>query len=938
MVTEERRGHIERIRLRCQNGRHAGAVVIGVSAVFLSSLSAASAVALPSGGDSFGQQLTVATISPLFGQAAAVPIPFQKTAGGFSAAMPLGSLHGTFMKKAAIISSSLPRANWSLTLSPSSYGRKTLVPLSSVSPRLKGETLSYAYKPFTDWFVIQSGALEQGITIAKRPVGPVGSPVRINVKYESNLRAVVTHSGSVVRFQQGNKLILTYGGLGALDGNGRSVPTTVTVFKHMVVISINDGHAQYPIKIDPYFFTYELTGADEGPGDWLGQTVSLSGDGSTAMVGAIGHDDAKGTVYVYRQEGSSFGQVDELEPSDLVPNNCFGISMAMNSDGSYAVIGASGCGVVAGSHPQTVPSRAYIFARDGSSYRQIADLSDGGEFDNFGLSVAITPDGSKVLISGSVAASLYTRSGSTFEETSQLAIPGDDPQAGHSLAGPVALNADAGTALVGSESPSNGYQGTVYVFGADGPTYTASQELSLPSYTLGNFGASVALSGDGNTAVVGASSYDSDPNAQSGGGGSVFVYSRQDSKYTETSKLTPSDELESDRFGSTVATTDDGSTILVGAPAHPSVLCEGGACYGTFGPGAAYIYTRGGSGYDVSDGLAAYDGDYNDACAKVGGCGMFGTSVALDANGGVSIVGAPTHNNFSGASYIYGPTGDPTATSVRLAAGTNPSMEGDALTFTATLGPAGSPPQSGTVAFWDGPPSDLDSVELGSVPVLNGQGAFTTSALPSGDLHVYADYDGTPEYAGSQQSIEQVVKPMISLSSGANPSNYGDSLTFHAEVGAVEGPNASEYVEFSEGPVGAQGSIALGYSTVINGEATVSTTRLPAGEDQVYDLYDGSETALGQVVNQIPLSISANDEFVAQGGPMPSFTFSSDGWANDEGPQYLSRQPTCTSTATEDASGNDTSPPGAYPISCTGAVDSNYTITYVAGTLTVTGP
>ena len=42
----------------------------------------------------------------------------------------------------------------------------------------------------------------------------------------------------------------------------------------------------------------------------------------------------------------------------------------------------------------------------------------------------------------------------------------------------------------------------------------------------------------------------------------------------------------------------------------------------------------------------------------------------------------------------------------------------------------------------------------------------------------------------------------------------------------------------------------------------------------------------------------------------------------------LTTQPICSTTATSH------SPAGSYPSTCTGAVDSNYTISYVSGTVT----
>ena len=65
---------------------------------------------------------------------------------------------------------------------------------------------------------------------------------------------------------------------------------------------------------------------------------------------------------------------------------------------------------------------------------------------------------------------------------------------------------------------------------------------------------------------------------------------------------------------------------------------------------------------------------------------------------------------------------------------------------------------------------------------------------------------------------------------------------------------------------------------------------------------------------------------------MPTLTASYTGFVNGDSSVSLTTQPTLTSTATASShvSGNP------YSITASGAVDSNYSITYVAGSLTVT--
>jgi hypothetical protein len=76
-------------------------------------------------------------------------------------------------------------------------------------------------------------------------------------------------------------------------------------------------------------------------------------------------------------------------------------------------------------------------------------------------------------------------------------------------------------------------------------------------------------------------------------------------------------------------------------------------------------------------------------------------------------------------------------------------------------------------------------------------------------------------------------------------------------------------------------------------------------------------------VNPAALTVTANDKTRVVGAADPAFTYT----ANPS--VTFTTAPVCTSTATA------SSPVGTYPITCTGAVAAGYTISYVAGTLTI---
>jgi hypothetical protein len=80
------------------------------------------------------------------------------------------------------------------------------------------------------------------------------------------------------------------------------------------------------------------------------------------------------------------------------------------------------------------------------------------------------------------------------------------------------------------------------------------------------------------------------------------------------------------------------------------------------------------------------------------------------------------------------------------------------------------------------------------------------------------------------------------------------------------------------------------------------------------------------------LIITASSDTMTYGGTVPTITPSYSGFVGTDTAASLTTAPICTTTATT------ASPVGTYPSSCSGAVDPNYAISYVPGTVTVTAP
>jgi hypothetical protein len=148
----------------------------------------------------------------------------------------------------------------------------------------------------------------------------------------------------------------------------------------------------------------------------------------------------------------------------------------------------------------------------------------------------------------------------------------------------------------------------------------------------------------------------------------------------------------------------------------------------------------------------------------------------------------------------------------QVVSSTNPSTFGQSVTFTATVTGLIVTP-TGTVTFKDG----ATTLGIGSLNG-SGQATFSTGALSAGDHSITAVYGGDLLYNPSTSSVlTQTVNQAsstTSVSSSANPSSFGQSVTFTA---TVTGSGATGTVTFKDG------ATTLGTGTLSSGTATFAT-------------------------------------------------------------------------------------------------------------------
>jgi hypothetical protein len=354
-----------------------------------------------------------------------------------------------------------------------------------------------------------------------------------------------------------------------------------------------------------------------------GFAVAMSTDGGTAVVGQLGDStftDVPGVAHVYTVDGSNWTQQVELTASDSSYDMLFGNAVAVSADGNTVIIGDPGeCGY---GLDNCEHGAAYVFVRDGSTWTQQVELHGGP---GFGGAVALSGDGNTALVGAGLSGSygfsyapggnapptLFGRSGTTWTQMATLSTSdASDPfdNFGHS----VALSSDGHTALIGDPT-QNEQAGAAYVFTGSGSAWTQQAELTGSDEMQGwTFGASVALSTNGQAAIVGA---------PAPGAGSAYVFADSNSTWTQQSELTPDDaEVKSfdGWFGDAVALDSEGNVALVGAPWAEE---DSGAAYAFAGEASNW----GELGEFVLANATPYD--------------YFGDAVALNGEGNVALIG-----------------------------------------------------------------------------------------------------------------------------------------------------------------------------------------------------------------------------------------------------------------------------------------------------------
>jgi len=356
-------------------------------------------------------------------------------------------------------------------------------------------------------------------------------------------------------------------------------------------------------------------------GDRFGSAVAMSTYASMLIIGAPGASASgqagAGRVFVFTAAGGSWS-MHELSEPNAGADDAFGTAVAISGNGSIAVVGAP-----AAAHS----GKAFVFTLNagvagGAPAELDAPAEAGGNY-HFGNAVAIAANGSSILVGapgigdgvpsgkawlfvtgkGNAAQARVSSLFNAFKNNTSLleAAKGGNSgswSVGHEFdnlvsdkpgyfGGSLAISADGSTVLIGaygeysrtdSSNQGDGI-GAAYLYTQTSGWVTPQNFTDAAAARLEGFGNSVALAGNGTTLAIGAENAGVNT---ADAAGKVFVYRLSGSGWNPLHTFSDPRPADGNNFGSAVALSSEGATLLVGAM-NVAVAGRGSA-------GLAYVF------------------------------------------------------------------------------------------------------------------------------------------------------------------------------------------------------------------------------------------------------------------------------------------------------------------------------------------------------------
>lgn len=207
----------------------------------------------------------------------------------------------------------------------------------------------------------------------------------------------------------------------------------------------------------------------------------------------------------------------------------------------------------------------------------------------------------------------------------------------------VVVSQDGRTVAVGADGDAS-FRGSVYIYKRSGDTWTLQGKLSPTGYVGSNvrFGASLALSDDGLRLAVGAYA-DNDVR------GAVYIFEWNGATWVQQVRLTASDATAGAGFGWRAVLYASGNSLLVTAQNANSNV------------GAVYLFTKNGTSWTQQAKIVPWGG--------LTGTVRFGGSIALSKDQTTLFIGCnadPTNGTNAGSVFVYTWNGSSWVQSVKI--------------------------------------------------------------------------------------------------------------------------------------------------------------------------------------------------------------------------------------------------------------------------------
>jgi hypothetical protein len=365
-----------------------------------------------------------------------------------------------------------------------------------------------------------------------------------------------------------------------------------------------------------------------------GTGAAISADGNVVIVGGEEDSLGRGAAWVYTRNGNQWSQMGKkLIPNDAVPSSgtfiYFGCSAAISADGNTIAIG--------GYFDNNRKGATWIFVRNGNRWVQQGSKLVGTQGITTGWqgnAVALSADGNTLLVGGSAdngsqgAAWVFQRTGTTWsQQGNKITVT---PNLGWGFGVSVALSADGNTALIGANlegTPTN-KQGYGYFFKRTGSSWNFVQKVTDPAIVNSRIGNGVALSGDGKVAALGAPSYNNQV-----GMALIYRYNNNTLQWEKEQILNPIGFTLYPKIGATLSISKGGDTLALPGDNDNN------------GQGAVWTFVH-------NNGTWSQLGNKITSPITGGTTPYFGWSTSLSADGKILLISRP-NGSAQGAALIY---------------------------------------------------------------------------------------------------------------------------------------------------------------------------------------------------------------------------------------------------------------------------------------------